>query len=172
MAPLVRRTWRPRGATPILYQRTQSHKKVSAIGALWIAPTRDRVGLYFRLHPDENVNAKRVREFLGHLLRELHGPIVLIWDRFKAHRAHTITRLIAQCRRIHVEFLPPYAPELNPIEYVWSYWKGNPLANYAPLDLDGLVEAARRHGRSLQRRRQLLRSLVRHAPFHLPLIGH
>ena len=82
------------------------------------------------------------------------------------------TGLITQCGRIHVELLPAYAPELNPIEYVWGYWKRNPLANYAPIDLDDLVEQARRHGRSIQRRRELLKSLVCHAPFYLPLIGH
>jgi len=143
MAPLVRRTWRPRGATPILYQRTRNHKKVSVIGALTIAPTRDRVRLYFRSHADENINAKRVRDFLRQLLRELDGPIVLIWDRFQAHRARVVSRLITQCGRIHVEQLPAYAPELNPIEYVWGYWKRNPLANYAPVDLDDLVAQAR-----------------------------
>jgi transposase len=172
MAPLVRRTWRPRGATPTLYQRTRSHKKVSVIGALSIAPSRDDVRLYFRSHADQNVNAKRVRDFLRQLLRELDGQIVLIWDRFQAHRARAVTRLIIECRRIHVEFLPPYAPELNPIEYVWGYWKNNPLANYAPNDLDALVVQARSGGRSIQRRRGLLKSLVRHAPFYLPLIGH
>ena len=55
MAPLVRRTWAPRGMTPILAQRTRSRQKVSAIAALTLAPRRRRVGLYFSLYPDANI---------------------------------------------------------------------------------------------------------------------
>ena len=48
MSPLVRRSWAPRGVTPILYQRTRRREKVSAIAALCVAPTRDLIHLYFR----------------------------------------------------------------------------------------------------------------------------
>lgn len=64
MAPLVRRTWNPQGQTPFLYQRTCSHKKVSIIAALCIAPCRGRLRLYFRLHPDANINTQAVESFL------------------------------------------------------------------------------------------------------------
>jgi hypothetical protein len=48
MSPLVRRSWAPRGVTPILCQRTRRREKVSAIAALCVAPTRGRIHLYFR----------------------------------------------------------------------------------------------------------------------------
>jgi len=46
MAPLVRRTWSLRGQTPLLRQRGRCHQKVSAIAAICIAPSRDRLALY------------------------------------------------------------------------------------------------------------------------------
>ena len=82
MAPLVRRTWSVRGHTPVLHQRGQHFQKVSAIAAICIAPTRDRLALYFRLHPDANVNAERAMDFLEHLQRQLRTPIAFIWDSF------------------------------------------------------------------------------------------
>lgn len=87
MAPLTRRSWSPRGRTPVLYQRTRAHQKVSAIAALSISPHRHRRHLYFRLHSNVNINADLVIAFLSQLLRQLDGSVVLVWDRLQAHRA-------------------------------------------------------------------------------------
>lgn len=168
MAPLVRRSWAPRGQTPILYQRTRSHKKVSVIAALCVAPKRDRIHLYFRLHPDANINAITVADFLKILTRQLKQSVILVWDRFLPHRAKTVQSLI-QKRRIHSFFLPPYAPELNPVENVWSYLKINPLANLPTFDIESLAETTRTHGRSVQKKKNLLRSFVKHSPLSLRL---
>lgn len=167
MAPLVRRSWSPCGQTPLLHQRTRSHQKVSVIAALCVPPTRDDVHLYFRLHPNANINADAVTDFLAVLLHQLPGPIVLVWDRLQAHRGKVAQRFFAQHGRLYPHLLPPYAPELNPVENVWSHLKMNPLANFAPLDLDTLVHTTRHHGRSLQRKRHLLRSLMAHSPLFL-----
>jgi hypothetical protein len=43
-----------------------------------------------------------------------------------------------------VVYLPPYAPELNPVEYVWEEIKYHQMANYAPADLEALTEKDRR----------------------------
>jgi hypothetical protein len=115
MAPLVRRTWAPRGRTPLLYQRTRSHQKVTIIGALCVAPERDRVHLYFRLPCIANINARRTADFLAHLDRQLHEPLILIWDRLQAHRVRLVKTFLAAHKHIRSVFLPPYAPELNPI---------------------------------------------------------
>jgi hypothetical protein len=82
MMPLVRRTWAPRGQTPLLRQRTNSYRKVSVIAALTVSPNRDRVQLFFRLHPQANINAPTVLSFLKHLGRHFQCPISLLWDRF------------------------------------------------------------------------------------------
>ena len=169
MSPLVRRSWAPRGHTPVLFQRTRSHQKVTAIGALCVTPQRDQVHLYFRLHSNANINAQRVIDFLRQLDRQLAAPMMLIWDRLQAHRARCVTHFLTEHRHIRSEFLPAYAPELNPIEYCWGYLKMNPLANHPILDVRQLATETRRHTRSLQHRPKLLQSFIQHSPLSLRL---
>jgi hypothetical protein len=169
MSPLLRRSWALRGQTPVFYQRTRSHKKVSAIAALCIAPDREHLSLYFRLHPDKNINASVVKDFLRILMRQLEGPVVLVWDRLQAHKARTVTALVEDVSFLHCFFLPPYAPELNPVEYLWSYLKTNPLANLPAEEVCVLADAARRHSRSIQRKQHLLRSFLKQSPLPLRL---
>lgn len=169
MAPLVRRSWSPRGQTPVLYQRMRSHQHVSVMAALCIGPSRDRVSLCFRLHPKQSIRAPQVRDFLRQLTGHLQGSVVLVWDRLAAHRSRIVHRWLQRHPGVHVEFLPPYAPELNPVEYVWSYLKSNPLANIALTEIDSLTHLARCHSRKLQHRESLLRSFVNHSPLFLRL---
>ena len=169
MAPFLRRTWNPRGETPLLHHCGGTHRKVSAIAALCVPPERDDVRLYFRLHPNANINAERVVDFLGQLLPQVDAPMVLIWDRLNAHRAVRVQTFLADHPQLVTEFFPPYAPELNPVEYVWGYLKLNPLANLAFFDLEELTTTARSQTRSLQRKPGLLRSFLRHSPLSLRL---
>ena len=169
LAPLVRRSWNPHGRTPVLRQRTGAHSKLSVIACLCVSPDRDRVRLYFRLHANQSIDTSLVIGFLRGLMRQLDAPAVLVWDRLGAHRAHKVRDFLLQERRLHTRLLPPYAPELNPVENVWSYLKLNPLSNLALSELDGLVEQSRRHSRALQKRERLLRSFVRHTPLPLRL---
>jgi hypothetical protein len=161
MAPFVRRTWSPCGKTPWLYQKTRSHKKVSIIAALCISPCRSHLRLFFRLHPDANINAHLVAAFLKNLLKELTGPILIVWDRSVPHRSKKVQALWNNNPRLHLSFLPPYAPELNPVEYVWSYTKMNPLANVTAMDITDLTTGTRRSVRSIQKKPYLLGSFIR-----------
>ena len=60
--------------------------------------------------------------------------------------------------QVHVEYLPAYAPELNPLEYIWSYWKQHELPNVCPKDYWQLGEAARQALRRMRRRKRLVTS--------------
>ena len=77
MAPLVRRSWSPRGHTPVLVKRGRSRRKVSVIGALVISPKRRRVRGYFRLHPEVDLDGPLVLSFVKELLRTLRVPLEL-----------------------------------------------------------------------------------------------
>ncbi len=169
MAPLVRRSWSPIGQTPVLYQRMRHHQRVSVMAALCIGPQRDRISLYFRCHPQQSIRGPQVRDFLRQLTGHLQRPVVLIWDRLAAHRSGIVKRWLLCHREVRVEFLPPYAPELNPVEYLWAYLKSNSLANVAVTEIEALTHMARRHSRKLQRRLSLLRSFVDHSPLFLRL---
>ena len=169
MAPLVRRSWQPRGQTPVLVQRGRHLQKVSAIAALAVPPRRDGARFYFRLHPQAEIGALRVIGFLRHLNQELKGPCVLVWDRLNAHRAKRTSQFVASIGRLHTYFLPAYAPELNPVEYAWGYLKMNPLANRPTFEAAELAAITHRHARTMQRDETLLRSFLRHSPLFLRL---
>lgn len=168
MAPLVRRTWAPVGQTPVLYQRTRSHERISMIAALTVSPRRRKVGLYFSLLPNENVNTSNLLPFLRQLRRHLGSPLVLVWDRLNVHRS-VWARLRRRSRTIHAEFLPPYAPELNPVELFWSYLKRNPLANDAALDMETLHRRAQRQSARIASAPDLLHAFLRGTPLSLRL---
>ena len=169
MAPLVRRSWAPRGDTPILRQRTRSHQKVSVIAAPCVAPDRAVVRRYFRLHPNANINARRIVAFLSQWERQLAAPFVVVWDRLSAHRSVAVRQHLATRPQARSVCLPPYAPELNPVEYLWGYLKRNPLANLAIPEVQELADTARSCTRSIQRRSDLLKSFVQHSPLPLQL---
>lgn len=167
MAPLLRRSWSPRGGTPILRQRTRSHQKVSILAALCLSPRLRRIRLFFRLHPHTNVTRHEVVAFLRQLQRHLRGRKVLLWDRFGPHQATCTRHFLRQDPSWYPHFFPPYAPELNPVENVWSYLKLNPLANAAIPDLDALNRTTHRHARNLARAQSLLRAFAEHTPLSL-----
>src|ERR687896_2179639 len=122
--PSVVRTYAPVGHTPVLREWwTRDH--LSAISA--ISPDGK---LYFRCQ-DHALNSADVVAFLEHLLREVPGRMVMIWDGAPIHRSHLIQKFLANgaAQRLHVERLPAYAPELNPREGVWAQLKGVELRN-------------------------------------------
>jgi transposase len=169
LAPLVRRSWAPCGQTPVLRQRGRHHKKVSAIAALCVSPLRDQVKLYFRLYTDRNIKSPQVIAFLRALDEELESSWCLLWDRLNAHTAKITKSYVDTRDGLHPFFFPSYAPELNPVEYLWSYSKTNPLANLAVYEVTELAAAARTCSRSIQRKPELLRSFIRHSPLFLRL---
>jgi transposase len=169
MAPVVRRTWAPCGVTPVLRQRERERQKVSVIAALLVPACRTRVHCYFRCHPDANVDGARVRQFLRALTRQHPGPLTVVWDRSKPHRSRVVQAYLGAAPHVHVEPLPPYAPELNPVEYLWGHTKTNALANFAPAELEALARRTRASARSLARRPRLLRAWLQHSPLFLRL---
>lgn len=159
--PLVRRTWGLRGQTPVLRLRMRHREKISAIGALSISPRRRHVGWYLQFHRNIGVRQEQVVAFLRHLLRHLRGRVVVVWDNLGAHKGRALRAWLRRCRRVHLEFLPPYAPELNPNEFGWAYLKRGPLANYCPNDVAELHVAVSGAVQSARSQQHLLRSFVR-----------
>jgi transposase len=144
LAPLVRRTLAPRGRTPVLRHRARHRDKVSLAAALTFAP-QGELGLYFRTYPKDYVNSAKAAGFLEGLLQEVPGPVVVLWDRGNMHKGDAIRDLKRRYPRLHTEFLPPYAPQLNPVELLWSFLKYGRMANFAPRDIDHLHEVVLEH---------------------------
>ena len=65
------------------------------------------------------------------------------------------------------EWLPAYAPELNPVEQVWNHSKYSDLANFIPDDVDHLHEELANSMQDQRGRHVLLRSFLKHAELKL-----
>lgn len=165
LQPVVRRTWAPKGQTPI--QRSwDRHDRLSTITALTVSPVRQRFGLYFRIH-DHNITFVEVMVFLTLVHYHLRRKFILILDRLNAHR-----KAVRLLQAIHpdwfeVLWLPAYAPELNPVEMVWNHTKYADLANFIPEDLRHLHRAITVSLDSMRTQSHLIRSFFKHAGLEL-----
>ena len=170
LTPLVRRTFAPRGETPI--QRCwDRHDRISAISAITVSPERHRLGLYFHLLAhNRNVHAEDIVEFLRSLRRQIQRPLEVIWDRINIHdKSRVVRKYLARNPSIHTHPLPAYAPELNPDEGVWGHTKHARLSNFAAADVHELRKVVRAELEDLRERKDLLASFVMHSG--LPVRG-
>jgi transposase len=156
--PSVTRTYAPVGQTPILREWcTRDH--LSAISA--ISPEGK---LYFQ-RQDCAMNSSDVVAFLEHLLREVSGRMVLIWDGAPIHRSHTIREFLTNgaSHRLHLERLPAYAPELNPGEGLWQQLKGVELRNVCCFNIPHLTHELHDAVKRVRRKPRLITSFFRGA---------
>ena len=160
LQPVRQRTWAPRGQTPVQYSWDR-HDRLSAVSALTVAPLRRRMGLYFRLH-SRNIHAAEVVAFLFWLHRHQPRRLIVILDRWNVHRKAVRVLQEGGADWLQPEWLPPYAPDLNPAEQVWNHAKYADLANFIPDDLADLDHAVRSSMAGQQNHPSLLRSY-----FHL-----
>ncbi len=118
LQPLLRRTWAQRGRTPV-FDQWDRHDRTSVITALALSPKRRRVRMFFRLL-DHNAKADDFIWFLNDLRLEIRRKLHVVWDNLGAHRrAENFLRTV-DCQWACFHRLPAYAPELNPVEHVWS----------------------------------------------------
>ncbi|HKZ41185.1 MAG TPA: IS630 family transposase [Candidatus Hodarchaeales archaeon] len=159
LGPLVRRTWAPRGQTPVI-RVTTPHERISGIGAMTIRRSPSRFGFHFHLLPDNlNFQGHSTVAFLSHLRQRIRGPITIIWDEISIHSAAPVKEFLSMNPSIEVIELPPYAPELNPVDYVWAYVKHARLANYCPKNLFELRKTITEELTNVKKHPRLLRSL-------------
>lgn len=99
---------------------------------------------------------------LQYLHRRLRRPFVLVWDHLASHHSRRMRSFAAGHDWLHLEYLPAYAPDLNPVEGMWAQLKNGVLANLGARTLDELTATARRGLRRIQRRPDLLTSFLIH----------
>jgi len=135
LAPLRRTTLAPRGQTPVLAHRATHRQKVSVVAALWQTARREEPRLHYGIYPDAHLNAEDYAEFLQELVRRLRGqPAMVLHDEGGLHGGLALEEVREDQPLMGLEFLPPYAPELNPVEALWNHLKCDVLANFAPQD--------------------------------------
>ncbi len=150
------RTWAPKGHTPILQHHFNWDNLAAIAGiTLW--------NFYFRMYPG-SIKAEQVVDFLTNLLHHLPGKLLIVWDGLPAHRSKLVKEFLTQQKgRIWLERLPAYAPELNPVEYIWGYWKKNELPNFCPKDFFQLSTHARKALSRMRRRKTLITAFWKQA---------
>ena len=152
------RTYAPVGQTPIL-REWYTHDHLSAISA--VSPAGK---VYFHSQ-DCAINSADVVAFLEHLMREVSGRMVIIWDGAPIHRSQVIKEFLTKgaAQQIHLERLPAYAPELNPGEGLWQQLKGVELRNVCCFDLPHLRHELRDGVRRIRRKPRIIQGCFKEA---------
>jgi transposase len=150
------RTWAPRGQTPILHVKlTRDH--LSAISGITLDGR-----LFMRVQP-VTYDSAGVIGFLRVLLRKIRGKVLVIWDGSPIHQGQPIKDFLTRgaAKRLHLERLPGYAPDMNPDEGIWNYLKRVELKNRCCRDLAELAAELRRAKERLRQKRHIIRSCSR-----------
>jgi transposase len=156
LLPGVVRTFAPRGQTPVLrLPLTRDH--LSAISGI------TQGGRLFLRVQERAFKSPDVVEFLRQLLRCLRGKLLVVWDGAPIHRAQPIKDFLASgaAKRLRLEQLPGYAPELNPDEGIWQHLKHVELRNVRCQDLEHLDDELRRAVKRLRHKRSVIRGCFR-----------
>jgi transposase len=143
------KTWAPKGQTPVL-QYSFNWKQLSLIAGVtfW--------RFYFRFFHGA-IKAPQIVAYLQALAQQIKGKLMVIWDGLPAHRSRRVRAFVESLGdRIVLERLPAYAPELNPVEYLFGYAKQRELANLCLNTIAEVRRYATRRLRSIQRRPRLI----------------
>jgi len=167
LLPVVRRTWAPRGVTPVIRHRFK-WKRTSMAAALCYGSHGGGAQLAFH-HQVDAYDTDSLIAALGALRRLLGGQkATLLWDGLPAHRSKLMRAWLRRQRSwLVVERLPGYAPELNPVEGLWSNLKGVELANLAGDTIGEVTAAAERGIQRIRGTHHLPYSFLRHCGLSL-----
>ncbi|MFG2216768.1 transposase [Streptomyces sp. NPDC048685] len=162
MTPPHAKTWSPRGRTPVVRVRGRSRRRIS-IAALTCYKPGHRSRLIYRPRRDDGNRDGRksfswrdYRDLLIVAHQQLGGPIVLVWDNLNVHKAAGLREFAASRDWLTIYYLPPYAPDLNPVEGIWSLLRRGWLSNVASSTPEHLVQRIRRGLRHIQYRSHLI----------------
>ena len=148
-------TYAPRGQTPLLrVPLTWDH--LSVISAI----TPD--GKLYTHIQNKAFKGDTIVQFLKHLLRQIAGKLLIIWDGLPAHRGQAVKDFLraGAAKRIHLEQLPGYAPDLNPTEGIWQYLKYVEMKNLCCHTLVQLHHELRKAIARLRHKTDIIQSCV------------
>ncbi len=115
----LKRTWARRGQTPVIRTSIEHNQRLNLIGAWCLSPAGRKIKLHLQSTWVAMAGPQVVR-FLRHLLRGIRGPILMVWDKHPIHKRKLVTDFLEQHPRIEPDWFPTCAPELNPMEFVWT----------------------------------------------------
>jgi len=137
----LKRSWSPRGQTPTTRTSLNHHKRLNLLGGLLVSPRLRNVRLTVRSYQCSLCSGHAIA-FLKQVLRRVRGHIVLVWDNHKIHICPQTQNFIRAHPRLHVYHFPTCAPELNPVEFVWTQVSEH-NAGFAPHNMQELCSRTR-----------------------------
>jgi transposase len=162
LLPTVMRTYAPVGQTPILHEHL-SREHLSAMSGISLE------GKLYMLEQDRAFNGGDVVRFLKHLLRQIPGKLLVIWDGSPIHRSKAVKGFLADgaAERLQLEQLPGYAPDLNPDEGIWKHLKCVELKNLCCQSLVELRVELRKAKERLRHKRDVILGCIRQSGFEV-----
>ena len=127
------RVWAPKGSRPPAVKQTE-YDYLWVVGAVCAETGQAEAILAPNLNTD--VMNAFLREFADALAADVHA--VLIWDGAGFHRSGKLQ----VPPNVSLIELPPYSPQLNPIENLWHYLRSHHWSNRWYEDYDALMDAA------------------------------
>jgi len=150
--PPLGRTYGLKGQTPVV-QTSGQRQSINAISAV------NARGQFWAATYPGKLDAETFVIFLKNFMKGRTGKVFLVVDGHPAHKANVVKRHIAELKgRLELHFLPPYAPDLNPDEFVWGYMKSNGVSKKPLKQNESLRERVEQDLREIQRNKKLVRS--------------
>ena len=162
LLPTVVRTYAPVGQTPILHEQlTRDH--LSVISGITLE------GKLLMMDQERAFKSPDVVRFLRHLLRQISGKLLIIWDGSPIHRSKAVKEFLADgaAKRLQLEQLPGYAPDLNPDEGIWKHLKCVELKNLCCQSLSELRVELRKAKERLRHKREVILGCIRQPGFEV-----
>jgi transposase len=156
LQPVRRRTWAPIGETPLQYAWDR-HERLSVISIIGVSPLKHQLSLYFQVS-SENVDADQTIWFLKKLHEHFGRRVIMVWDRWAVHRSAAAYFDKNHPDWFKFEWLPPYSPQLNPVEQCWNHTKYSDLPNFIPENINHLHDEVFNSIEKLHHDQTLLRS--------------
>lgn len=123
-------------------------------------------GKIYKRHFEGSINSEKVIEGLEHFRRQIGRPFILIWDRSRTHRSKVVQAYLARHPEIHVEFLPAYAPDINPEEFCHGHVKRS-VKNAVFQSKQEIPKALDKRFAALRKRPDVLLGFFHHAGLKL-----
>jgi transposase len=162
LLPAVVRTYAPVGQTPILHEHL-SRDHLSAMSAITLE------GKLYMLEQERAFKGEDVVRFLKHLMRQIPGKLLVVWDGSPIHRGGALKDFLAsgEASRLQLEQLPGYAPDLNPEEGIWKHLKCVELKNLCCKSLAELKIELRKAKERLRHKKHVILGCIRQPGFEL-----
>lgn len=162
LLPMVVRTYAPVGKTPVLHEHL-SRDHLSAMSGITLE------GKLYMLEQERAFKGEDVVRFLKHLMRQIPGKLLVIWDGSAIHRGRAVKDFLAggAASRVRLERLPGYAPDLNPDEGVWKHLKCVELKNLCCRGLSELKIELRKAKERLRHKKHVILGCLRQPGFEV-----